>query len=76
MKKLFSVLLSALLLLFTFSPCFGTLAAGLENKVYEKKSAEIKELSNELNALIDKYDDNLSVETAKFRANTGDGSLC
>lgn len=74
MKKLFSVLLSVLLFLFTFSPCFGTLAAGLENKVYEKKSAEIKELSNELNALIDKYDDNLSVETAKFRANYADAS--
>lgn len=74
MKKLFSILLSFILLLLTFSPCFGTFAVGLENKVYEKKTAEIKALANELNDLIETYDDNLSVDTDKVRAKSADVS--
>lgn len=73
MKKLFSILLSFMLLLFTVGPCFGTLAVVLENKVYEKKTAEIKALANELNDLIMKYDD-LSVENDKIRAKSAEVS--
>ncbi len=72
MKKVFSMFLSFILLLFTFSPCFGALAAGLEYKIYEKKTEEIKAFSNVLSDLIDEYDISSEGTAAKYRMKSDD----
>ena len=72
MKKVFSVFLSLILILFIFSPCFSSLAAGLEYKMYENKTEELKEFSNELSDLIDKYDSGLSSADTDCRMKSDD----
>ena len=56
MKKVFSMFLSFIIFLFIFSPCFDVLAVDLDAHIYEKKTAQIKEFSSDLNKLFDEYD--------------------
>lgn len=63
MKKLFSMLIAAILAVLSLSPCFGVLASAQENNIYQQKTAEIQAFAEELSLVTQKYD-NLSVSSS------------
>lgn len=63
MKKLFSMLIAAILAVLSLSPCFGVLASAQENNIYQQKTAEIQAFAEELSLVTQKYD-NPSVSSA------------
>lgn len=63
MKKIFSLLLAAVIAALSLSPCFGVLAAAQENNIYQQKTAEIQAFAEELSLVTQKYD-NPSVSSA------------
>ena len=56
MKKLFSMLIAAILAVLSLSPCFGVLASAQENNIYQQKTAEIQAFAEELSLVTQKYD--------------------
>ena len=70
MKKLFSMLIAAILAVLSLSPCFGVLASAQENNIYQQKTAEIQAFAEELSLVTQKYDNPSGSSSASASAVT------